>query len=99
LVDNDIGKGLNCLRSENGGEYCNKGFDDYCSYHWICREKKVPGTPQENGVSKRMNRTIMENVSMRFHEGFPLQFLEDVVDTFVYLVNRGHSSYLNGGIP
>jgi hypothetical protein len=29
---------LKCLRSDNGGEYPNKEFDDYCSYHDIHRE-------------------------------------------------------------
>jgi hypothetical protein len=89
LVENEIGKRLKCLRSENGGEYCSKEFDDYCSYHGIRREKTVPGTPQENGVSERMNRTIMEHArSMRLHVGFPLQFWEDVVDIVVYLINK-----------
>jgi transposase InsO family protein len=100
LVENETGKRLKCLRSDNGGEYCNKEFDDYCSYHGICREKIVPGTPQANGVSERMNRTIMECArSMRLHAGFPLQFWADVVDIVVYLIKRGPSSSLNGGIP
>jgi hypothetical protein len=100
LVGNETGKSLKCLRSDNGGEYCSNEFDDYCSYHGIRRDKKVPRTPQENGVSKRMNRTIMEGArSMRLHVGFPLQFWEDVVDTIVYLINRGPSRYLDGRIP
>ena len=42
---------------------------------------------------------IMERARcMRFHAGFPLQFWADVVDIFVYLINRGLSSALNGGI-
>jgi transposase InsO family protein len=74
FVENEIGKRLKFLRSNNGGEYCSKEFDDYCSYHGIHREKTVPGTPQENGVSERMNKTIMEHArSMRLHPGFPLQ--------------------------
>jgi transposase InsO family protein len=97
LVENEIGKRLKCLRSDNGGEYCSKEFDDYFSYHGIHREKTVPGTPQENGVSERMNRTIMEHArSMRLHAGFPLQLWEDVVDTVVYLINIGPSSSLDG---
>ena len=36
---------------------------------------------------------------MRLHAGFPLQFWADVVDTIVYLINRGTSSTLDGGIP
>jgi hypothetical protein len=75
LVENETQKRLKCLRSDNGGEYCSKDFDDYFSYHGICREKTVLGTPQENGVSKRMNMKIMEHArSMRLRVGFPLQF-------------------------
>jgi transposase InsO family protein len=75
---------LKCLRSDNGGEYYSKEFDDYCSYHGIRREKTVPRTPQENGVSERMNMTIMERArSMRLHAGLPLQFWADVVDIVV----------------
>jgi hypothetical protein len=33
LVENETGKFLKCLRSDNGGEYCIKDFDDYFSYH------------------------------------------------------------------
>ena len=36
---------------------------------------------------------------MRFHARFPLQFWVDVVDTVVYLINRGTSSSLDGGVP
>jgi transposase InsO family protein len=100
LVENETRKNLKCLRSDNGGEYCSKDFDDYFSYHGIHREKTVPRTPQENGVSERMNRTTMEFArSMRLHFGFPLQFCADVVDTFVYLINKGPSSSLDGRIP
>ena len=100
LVENETGKKLKCLRSDNGGEYCSKEFDNYCSYHGIHRQKIVPGTPQENGVSERMNRTIMERARcMRLHAGFPLQFWVDVVDIVVYLINKGHSSSLDDGIP
>jgi hypothetical protein len=44
--------------------------------------------------------TIMERArSMRLHTGFPLQFWEDVVDIVVYLINKGPSISLDGGIP
>jgi transposase InsO family protein len=100
LVENETGKRLKCLRSNNGGEYCSKEFDGYCSYHRIRREKTTLGTPQENGVSKRMNRTIMEHArSMRLHVGLTLQLWADVVYIYVYLINRGPSSSLDGGIP
>ena len=100
LVEIETGRKLKCLRSDNGGEYCSKEFDRYCSEHGIHREKTVPRTPQENGVSERMNRTIMECARcMRLHAGLPLQFWVDAVDTVVYLINRGPSSSLDGGVP
>ena len=42
---NETRKRLKCLRSDNGGEYCSKEFDSYCSHNGIHREKTVPGTP------------------------------------------------------
>ena len=100
LVEIETRKKLKYLRSDNGGEYCSKEFDRYCSEHGIHREKTVPRTPQENGVSERMNRTIMERARcMRLHAGLPLQFWADAVDTAVYLINRGPSSSLDGGVP
>ena len=81
---------MKCLRSDNGGEYCNKEFDRYYSENGIHRDKIVPGTPQENGASERMNKTIMECARcMIFHAGFPLQFWEGVINMIVYLINRG----------
>eukprot|EP00253_Pinus_taeda_P004888 PITA_04888 len=100
LVEIEIGKKLKCLRSNNGGEYCSKEFDSYCSEHGIHREKTVPRTPEENGVSERMSRTIMERARcMRLHAGLPLKFWVDAVDTIFYLINRGPSSSLDGCVP
>ena len=99
LVENEIGKKLKCLRKDNGGEYCSNEFDNYYSYHGIRIQKEVPGTPQENGVLVRMNRTIMECARcMRLHAGFPLKFWAYAIDTIVYLINRGPSSSLDGYI-
>ena len=46
LVEIETGNKLKCLRSDNGGEYCSKEFDRYCSDHGIRREKTVLRTPQ-----------------------------------------------------
>ena len=100
FVENETRKKLKCLRSDNGGEYCSKEFDYYYSHNGIRKEKIVPGTPQENGVSERMNRTIMEHARcMILHVGFPLQVWGDAIDTVVYLIKRWPSSILDGGIP
>jgi len=89
LFENETRNKLRCLRSENGGGYYNKEFDIYYSKHGIHRDKTVLGLPQENGVSERMNMTIMEHEScMRLHDGSSLQFWKHVKDVVLYLINR-----------
>ncbi|GKB71866.1 retrovirus-related pol polyprotein from transposon TNT 1-94, partial [Tanacetum coccineum] len=52
--------------------------------------KTVSETPQQNGVAKRMNRTLNERAkSMRLHVGLPKMFWEDSVTTAAYLINGG----------
>ena len=95
LVENEIGKKLKCLRSNNGGEYCNSEFEDYCSTNDIRRQKIVPRTPQENGVVEHMNMTIMKRArSMRLHVGFPLHMWVEAINIAIYLINRGPSTPL-----
>ena len=100
MVENEIGKKLKCLRSDNGGEYCGHEFEDYCSTNGICKQKTIPRTPQENEVVECMNRTIMEHArSMRLHVGLPLHMWAHVFNTAIYLINRGPSTPLGCGIP
>ena len=43
---------------------------------------------------------IMERARcMRLHVGLPLQFWVDAINNDIYLINRGPSSALDGGIP
>ena len=55
LVKNETCSKLKCPRSDNGGEYCSKEFERYCTTHRIRREKTIPSTPQQNGVAELMN--------------------------------------------
>ncbi|KAL5759614.1 hypothetical protein ACOSQ2_018452 [Xanthoceras sorbifolium] len=62
-------------------------------------EKIVPMTPQQNGVAERMNRTLNERArSMRIHAGLPKLLWAEAVNTAAYLINRGPSVPLDGGI-
>ena len=63
------------LRSNNGGEYIDGGFSEYCATHGIRMEKTILGTPQQNGMAERMNRTLNERPrSMRLHARLPKTF-------------------------
>jgi hypothetical protein len=100
MVETESGLKLKCLRSDNGGEYIDGGFKEYCAVNGIRMEKTVPGTPQQNGTAERMNRTINERArSMRLHSGLPQTFWADAVHTAVYLINRGPSVPLEFRLP
>ena len=58
------------------------------------------GTPQQNGVAERINRTLMEKARcMRLQAVLPKVFWVDTVDAAYYLVNRSPHMKLEGGIP
>ena len=62
MVERERGKPLKCLRSDDEGEYTSNEFKNYCSEKGNRHEKTVPSTPLQNGVAKRMNRTIVEKI-------------------------------------
>lgn len=45
LVENQTGRRIKCLRTDNGGEFCSAYFDKYYVDHGIKRHKIVPYTP------------------------------------------------------
>ena len=48
------------FRTDNGREFHGNEFEEYCKKCGIEWKTNTPYTPQYNGVSKRMNRTLME---------------------------------------
>ena len=46
MVEIETNLKVKLLRSDNGGEYIDGGFNEYCAMHGIRMEKTIPGTPQ-----------------------------------------------------
>ena len=59
LLENQTGKKIKRLRTDNGLEFYNHQFDEFCKAEGIVRHKTVVNTPQQNGVAERMNRTLL----------------------------------------
>ena len=100
MAENFTGKKLKCLRSDNGGEYISKEFDNFCKQHGIIQEPTIPRTPQQNGVAERMNRTLLENArSMLYHAKMPLRFWAEAINTAAYIRNRCPTTAIKGCTP
>jgi hypothetical protein len=89
LVENQTGKKIKVLRSDNGGEYTSKEFMDFYVGEGIRRELIVPYNPQQNGVVERKNRAIVGVARAMLHDqGLPLFLWDEACYTAVYLQNR-----------
>jgi transposase InsO family protein len=58
LAENQKGRKLKEICSDMGGEFMSRYFKQFCDRHGIKREYIIPGTPQQNGVVERQNRSI-----------------------------------------
>lgn len=77
------------LYCDNGTEYLSNAMKDYCSSKGITYHLTIPYTPQQNGVSERMNRTIMDKTRALLKTAqLPDYFWGDAVLTATYLINR-----------
>ncbi|KAJ4714843.1 Retrovirus-related Pol polyprotein from transposon TNT 1-94 [Melia azedarach] len=53
LVENQTGKKIKRLRTDNGMEFFWSEFDEFCKNEGITRHHTVRDTPQQNGVAER----------------------------------------------
>ncbi|KAK4850321.1 hypothetical protein QYF36_005646 [Acer negundo] len=59
-VENQLEKHIKILRSDRGGEYLSGEFQQYLIEIGIVSQFSAPGTPQQNGVAERRNRTLLD---------------------------------------
>ncbi|GJY40630.1 retrovirus-related pol polyprotein from transposon TNT 1-94 [Tanacetum coccineum] len=90
---NQIQVGLNktvkFIRTDNGTEFVNKTLYDYYESVGIFHQKTVPRTPQQNGVVKRQNRTLVEEARiMLIFSKAPMFLWAEAVATACYTQNR-----------
>ncbi|RVW64469.1 Retrovirus-related Pol polyprotein from transposon RE2 [Vitis vinifera] len=65
-VEKETGRSIKILRTDRGGEYCSNEFEHFCDDQGIQRELTAAYTLQQNGVSERKNRTILNMKSYIF---------------------------------
>ena len=96
-VENQTGRNIKCLRLDNGTKYTYSKFTELCEQHGIKRHFTVRETPQQNGVTERMNRTIAERAQcLRLNVGLEKKFWAEAVNMACYLINRSPRAALDG---
>jgi transposase InsO family protein len=87
-VENQTGRKIKCLRTDNGTKYRDGDFLKFCEEHGIKRHFTVRKTPQQNGVVERLNRTIIETARcLRLNIKFSKIFWAEAVDMSCYIIN------------
>ena len=88
-MENQTGRRIRVLRSDNDGEYTSGGFVDFCGRAGIKREFTVPYNPQQNGVAERKNRTIVSAARAMIHDqGLQMYLWAEACGTAVYVQNK-----------
>lgn len=59
VVEKEENESIVTLRTDRGGEFTSKDFQEYCAMAGITRHLTAPYTPQQNGVVERRNRTVI----------------------------------------
>lgn len=88
------------IRMDNGGEFSSTYFKKFCRSKGIKMEYTMAYTPQQNGKSERMNRTLVEKVRIKFIETNLPKFLwGEAIRSSAYELNRSPTSCLKGKTP
>ncbi|XP_019172827.1 PREDICTED: uncharacterized protein LOC109168244 [Ipomoea nil] len=99
-IKNQFGVSIKILRSDNASEYFNTPLSTFLDSEGILHESSCPDTPQQNGVSERKNRHLVETArTMLLHYKVPSYFWGDAILHSCYLINHMPSSVLHGKIP
>jgi len=97
-VERQLDRKVKFIRSNRGGEYYGRydetgqhpgSFAKLLQKCGICAQYTMPGTPQQNNVSERCNRTLMDMVrSMLINSTLLVSLWMYALKTVMYLLNR-----------
>ena len=89
MLENGYQTRCRSLRYDNGLEFVNSNFIEFCEERGIDHQFSSPRTPQQNGVVERKNR-ILEDMArtMLIASELPSHWWAQAVDTACYILNR-----------
>ncbi|CAI6003699.1 unnamed protein product [Closterium sp. NIES-65] len=89
MVERQAMRLVKVLRSDRGGEFLGAEFTKFLKRNGIRHQLTCPGTPQQNGIAERANRTIGEAAkTLLGAAGMPYKFWPDAVRHVITVKNR-----------
>src|SRR3954467_4701815 len=80
---------LKHIRSDNGTEFKNTHIEDFLDAYGFTHELSAAYTPQQNGVVKRKNRTLIEMARTMLAEyKTPIRFWAEAINTACHIINK-----------
>ncbi|PIL28276.1 hypothetical protein GSI_09564 [Ganoderma sinense ZZ0214-1] len=99
-VQNVHGVKLKKIRCDNGGEYLSKDFTNYLRAEGIELDTTTPNSSAQNGVAKRVNRTVMDRaLAILIEMDLPKFLWPEAVAHVAYLKNRSPTRALKDKTP
>ena len=62
-VENQLERKIKRLRSDCGGEYFPRLFDEFCEGHGVIHERTPRYSPESNGIAERKSHTLTDLVN------------------------------------
>jgi transposase InsO family protein len=97
-VEKQCCKQIKIMRSDKGGEYYGRYTEDgqapgpfakFLQEHGIVAQYTMPGSPDQNGVVERRNRTLLDMVrSMLSSSNLSKSLWAEALKTTMYILNR-----------
>jgi transposase InsO family protein len=88
-LNNEQPNCLKAIHSDNGTEFKNASFGEFCLEHGIDQQFSALRVPQQNGVVERKNCTLVEMARMMLDEHrTPRRFWTDAIIIACYIYNR-----------
>ena len=87
-MDKLVKDSVKIIRSDNGTEFKNLTMEEFCKERGVVQQFSAPGTPQQNGVVERKNRTLIEAARTMLDEAkLPTYFWAEAVQTACFTQN------------
>ncbi|MBW0537181.1 hypothetical protein O181_076896 [Austropuccinia psidii MF-1] len=93
LAENQTGRQIKTIISDNGGEFVNSKFQELFSTRGIIHQPTSPYTPQQNPIPEHGNCTLFEKVRVMLHDyQVPLEWWGEACAMAMFILNRMPSS-------